>query len=358
MIKPLTSLRFVFALMVFLHHLSFLKLHGGAYSDFYQTFCAEGYIGVNFFFMLSGFILAYVYQDKIVNKSAKASTFWIYRFARIYPLHLLTLIIALPTTYKIFVSGFIPWFMQFSSNLLLLHSFIPDSAYFFSFNSVSWSISTEMFFYFLFPFVIPFITKISKNKLYIALAFFIIVPTILVSINLIDPMFYHRLFYINPIFRFLDFAIGIFLYNIVRNLKLKNNKANFLEIFTILIMLASFFFSKYIPQVYRYSVFYWIPTALLIGIFYFQSGFLSRFIFSNKYFVILGEISFGFYMFHQLVMKYFDKINIHFLSIENPILIIAIYFLLTLIISIISYYYFELPLNRLIKNRLLKKRPK
>ena len=65
MIKPLTSLRFVFAFMVFLKHIS---------SDYNNkkwisvNIFAEGYIGVGFFFMLSGFILAYNYKDKFSQK--------------------------------------------------------------------------------------------------------------------------------------------------------------------------------------------------------------------------------------------------------------------------------------------------
>lgn len=241
MIKPLTSLRFLFALMVFLHHLSFLKLHGEGYNAFYKLFCAEGYIGVNFFFMLSGFILAYVYQDKIIDKSVSPSKFWIYRFARIYPLHLLTLIIALPITYKLFLSGLGTWVLQFASNLFLLHSLIPHSDYYFSFNSVSWSISAEMVFYLLFPFTIPTLAKIAKSKLSstICLALFVII--VLGLTLLIDRAYYHELFYINPLFRFLDFTIGIILFNFVRKLEISNVKATLFEFASILLLTAFFF---------------------------------------------------------------------------------------------------------------------
>ena len=53
MISPLTSLRFLFALMVFGAHIYTIDLY------FDHLFYKEGFVGVNFFFILSGFIIAY-----------------------------------------------------------------------------------------------------------------------------------------------------------------------------------------------------------------------------------------------------------------------------------------------------------
>ena len=70
MIKPLTSLRFFFALFVFLSHLYFLKA-SEFYIDIFENFFSEGFLGVSFFFILSGFILAYNYEDKILESLQK-----------------------------------------------------------------------------------------------------------------------------------------------------------------------------------------------------------------------------------------------------------------------------------------------
>lgn len=68
MIKPLTSLRFIFAFMVFASHLGFLnKSESNVLHWVYDSVFHEGYIGVSFFFILSGFILAYNYQDGILK---------------------------------------------------------------------------------------------------------------------------------------------------------------------------------------------------------------------------------------------------------------------------------------------------
>jgi peptidoglycan/LPS O-acetylase OafA/YrhL len=69
MIKPLTSLRFLFALCVFLSHYT---INGSPV--FY-----EGYIGVEFFFILSGFIISYKYAERIKNSAVSIKEFLVFR---------------------------------------------------------------------------------------------------------------------------------------------------------------------------------------------------------------------------------------------------------------------------------------
>ena len=82
MINTLTSLRIFFALMVFGAHCYVLD------TSFDAHFFKEGFVGVSFFFVLSGFIIAYNYQEKLLTKTTTKRTFWVARIARIYPLHL------------------------------------------------------------------------------------------------------------------------------------------------------------------------------------------------------------------------------------------------------------------------------
>ena len=84
MINTLTSLRFIFAMMVFGAHCYVIDNH------FDIHFFKEGFVGVSFFFMLSGFIIAYNYQKKFSENKITKRTFWVARIARIYPLHSLT----------------------------------------------------------------------------------------------------------------------------------------------------------------------------------------------------------------------------------------------------------------------------
>lgn len=109
-----------------------------------------GYAGVTFFFVLSGFVLTYSHRDE-ANAVFDRRTFWLKRVARIYPTHILTLIISIPLMIS---HGLNPkGSILIAGNALLLQSWIPTSGGYFSGNPVAWSISDEAFFYALFPFL-------------------------------------------------------------------------------------------------------------------------------------------------------------------------------------------------------------
>ena len=107
MINTLTSLRFIFALMVF-------GAHCYTIDKFFDThFFKEGFVGVSFFFVLSGFIIAYNYQKKFSENKITKRAFWVARIARIYPLHWLTLFIAVALGNYVVASGAIDWIKHF-----------------------------------------------------------------------------------------------------------------------------------------------------------------------------------------------------------------------------------------------------
>ena len=82
-------------------------------------FFKEGFVGVSFFFMLSGFIIAYNYQKKFSENKITKRTFWVARIARIYPLHWLTLLIAVALGNYVIASGTIDWCKHFLASLTL-----------------------------------------------------------------------------------------------------------------------------------------------------------------------------------------------------------------------------------------------
>src|SRR5215831_18077180 len=90
-LEALTTLRFLAALHVILFHLRVEgMLTGGPW--WYQNFAGIGYIGVNFFFVLSGFILVYTYDAADIAPRR----FWQARFARIYPAYVFSLVVTAP----------------------------------------------------------------------------------------------------------------------------------------------------------------------------------------------------------------------------------------------------------------------
>jgi peptidoglycan/LPS O-acetylase OafA/YrhL len=352
MIKPLTSFRFIFAFMVFFSHLEFLnnsKIEELRWISHYIFY--EGYIGVSFFFILSGFVLAYNYQSKLLFNKVQIKKFYTARIARIFPLHVLTFIISIPLTSSVFFENKILWILQAITNFTLIQSFIPSRSFYLSFNAPSWSISCEFFFYIIFPILIFFYTKYKKFWI-LVLIIVLVLPFLSFLPFFTSEKLYNAFFYINPFFRIIDFFIGILIYNLYQNVINENIKLNynFLEIGSIFLFLLFFAFHYFIIYYARYSFYYWIPISFLVFSFSFQKGFISK-ILSQKIFVYLGEISFAFYLFHRLILIYFIKFNHLYIGIENDILIVIIVFITSIIISHLSYKYFEIPFKKYLKNR-------
>jgi len=175
MIKPLTSCRFFFALMVFFSHIDFIDKSHVTFHTLYQNIFQEGYLGVSFFFILSGFILTLNYKDKILSGEVGHKEFWMARLARIYPLHFITTILCIPLTLIFFNDGVLMWGLKLCLNLLLLQSFVPAISVYYSFNAPSWSISDEMFFYLIFPFLIILYNK-CRSAVCINLIYLLLIP--------------------------------------------------------------------------------------------------------------------------------------------------------------------------------------
>lgn len=350
MIKPLTSLRFFFAFFVFLSHISFVKSNNVIYNWLQRNVFFEGYMGVSFFFILSGFVLSYSYKEKFLNKKITRKDFYTARFARIYPLHFLTLIISIPIIYpkeSIDVLNLI-------ANVLLLQSFSFDDYHFFSLNPPAWSISDEMLFYLLFPFIIILFQKIKIIKT----LFYSLIPIALViSILFTHSQDHKNIFYVNPWIRCFDFILGIILFDIYQNKKqtisfLTYKKATIFEICTLLIFIIFFAFHNYIQRGFRFSIYYWIPMCFIIFTFAMNKGFFSKLL-SNSKLVFLGEISFSFYMIHFLIIAIGIKIKNKYLADFNDIILSLICFLTTIALSYIAYIYFEKPINKLLKRKIV-----
>ena len=159
MIKSLQGLRVIGMMFIFFFHLGFMK--EGDLSTIYNIFFYDGYFAVTFFFILSGLV---TYKSLSKNKNSitlKASIDNTKkRIKRIYPLHIITLVLMLITSIQ--YGSSIKRIILSIPNVLLLQSFIPLSSIYFGFNGVSWYISTLMFCYFM---SIYFYDKVNKIKL-------------------------------------------------------------------------------------------------------------------------------------------------------------------------------------------------
>ena len=174
--NQLESLRGLLAIAVTLIHVQF------AVSILTDNFLIQGRSGgnwpVDFFFVLSGFVISYGYGDKINSKNSFYN-FVIKRFRRLYPLHIVTLLaFVLIELARYFVEVKYPGtiirpafegsdYKAFVSNLFLTQAFTGDVN---SFNGPSWSISVEFYTYFIFG----LICLIFKKRLFIYIFLFLL----------------------------------------------------------------------------------------------------------------------------------------------------------------------------------------
>ena len=157
-IDTLTSLRFFAACYVLAFH-SGTSFVGSRVKlpQVVTNIFLNGYLGVTFFFLLSGFILAYVYHEGLTDRTSIAQ-YGAARIGRIFPVYLLTLVA------EIILKGFHGWadIPQF----FLLQCWGPEKSRIFSNdNGPAWTLSVELFFYFALPFVLALFAKTRKFTL-------------------------------------------------------------------------------------------------------------------------------------------------------------------------------------------------
>jgi peptidoglycan/LPS O-acetylase OafA/YrhL len=355
MIHPLTSFRFIAAFLVFLVHINFLKGHP-TLSALYVRYFDIGRFGVAFFFVLSGFILAYHYH-KIFDTLNRNNLYQFYlnRFARIYPLHLITFILAIPFSLPLFFNNLFETTLKAIINVMLLQSFIPSKDYYFSFNGVSWSLSNEMFFYAFFPVILWALlrTRLNGQKLFVG-SVIIYLALLSIVVTNVDAKLSEWLFYIFPFTRLIEFILGVIfgLIFIQSSAKIQYSIKVFsaLELLSIILLLTAAYYFVDVHKTLRYSVFFLPFLILLIYVFAHQRGVVSKWL-SHKSLVYLGEISFSFYMIHQLVINYLNLVQM----LNNYYIIKAVTALaISVLYSAITYKYYEIPIRNRIRDIVKK----
>lgn len=184
-LPALTGVRTLLALTILLFHFTPAGLRWDAHPWLSLYPIVDiGYVFVSFFFLISGFILAYNYADRPAMNSVD---FWMARFSRLYPVYALTLLISIPmliTEWHVRPRG------QFWAGAiftpLLLQGCFPRLATFW--NTVTWTLSCEVMLYIAFPWLLKLRWPRSSRKLLLMLAAFWIVGLVPHTIYLFtDP---------------------------------------------------------------------------------------------------------------------------------------------------------------------------
>lgn len=314
------------------------------FNNFLQLIYKNGHYAVFVFFVISGVVFSKVYltsknKENLFNFSVK-------RFARLYPLHLLTLFLILFIQlffYKIF--GHFELYkdnnlFNFILNFFLILGWKLDLGR--SFNSPVWTVGQELVIYYLFFMFINSIKKNSFKTVFIVYLFFLLLDRSKFS----NYLFEHSSIYLNNFVELVRyFFSGILIFYL--NLNVKNNK-------TIALIII---FSLIVSFVGSFKVHIFSFGIVLFFVF------LDRIITYSKLkntFIFLGNLTYSIYLLHTFtfllflfLLKFFDKIHLFYSQLT-----FVFYIVFTLALSMLSFNFFENKFNKIIRLKFLKKQDK
>ncbi len=325
----------------------FFELIGFAYNFGSQA--------VPFFFMLSGFIFFSFYFKKVSSKKISFRNFFILRLSRLYPLHFLTLIITIffqliymkyQNNYFIFEENN---FRTFFEHLFLIQEWpLMSKNSINAFNAPSFSISVEMFLYITFFFISLNYAK-NLKQLFIIIIFALIFYSFARSSLTLGLLL---------------FFVGGFLYYLLEKIKksLINNK---LQVIIILTIINLIIFSQSLNSLFlqlQFELEFILGNRLMILLYFVKFPLIIinlciiQFYFKDigKQLQILGDISYTVYLIHFPIQIIFHLINIEIFKINYDNNFVFILFISVIIFfSILTYKFYELPIKKKIRSKLL-----
>lgn len=360
----------------------------GIYIVLYHTFNYEGmskwlrvpvemgFIATSSFFILSGFILSYVYlsgngTSNIILKETKKS-FITKRLANLYPIHIFSLLFTLVVVYVVSVIQISPkdtlasiryvmydsnnytpieklhhfmsnteMFLAFLMNATLTQSWNP---YYLTFNAPAWSISTLFFMYILFPYIAPYLSKLKRPVLALLITnlVYVALPIIFI-INSWFDMPFTGILNRNPIARLPEFISGILLCNLYFYLKDRNIDLNSFKVRAYMIAFMSICF--YLSSILLHNPdwitkegnasYYLLHNGLIlipecVLVLFFTTLKLPK----SKILMWLGGASLPLFALHIPIYLIFSRVELY-VSESNNILFYPLFLLMVTIICIL-----------------------
>jgi peptidoglycan/LPS O-acetylase OafA/YrhL len=319
--------------------------------DFYRFLAASGVVilhfgvydwarqfdlFVDFFFMLSGFVIAHTYGDA-VNTVPNILTYLRRRLARIYPLYFLTLMLfAIPALLGMTRISVTP--SAILSQLALVNAWPLNAAL--PFNYPAWSISVEWAMYLLFPLLMLLYRRAGYFGLLTIVLIGFFANAALMGMLPVPSWFLD----FNPIRAVPTFVIGILIAMMFRRFSFRNGVwigfAGFLV--SVALMIAH-------ANVYAVLALFSIVILLTAG-----GEFADRpALFNNRICRVLGDASYSIYMLHFFILSVFIELlwKGHFGGAEVPIVYGVAVGLFIIALSILTFNHFEKPMRDLISGR-------
>ena len=325
------GLRAIAVLFVFLFHLS-------------QNYLPGGFVGVDIFFVISGYLISQIVLNRIQNNQFNLGRFYISRIKRIVPAYYFLLIISWITFFFVFINADIGnyklahfWAVLFNSN----YYFATADDYFGAASHENpllhtWTLGVEMQFYLFLPLLLLIKNrKLLKIVLGILTFSLFAYSTYEIFINSNKSAMYFSLIARTP-----EFLLGVLAaVSKIEKTKIVIKNKNIISFFgAIGLLITAIFYKESSPFPGVLSILPCLSTAMILLT---PQSKINQFL-SNKVLTYFGEISFSVYLWHWPIMAFFRYYNNRYeFNFSETLLVIFI----TLICSLFSYYIIEKPLR-------------
>lgn len=352
-LEQLVSVRGLAAwLVVFYHSIALLQAALPQLPRPILVLIAQGYLAVDFFFVLSGFIIFINYHAQFVsNFRQNALTFYWNRIARIYPVHAVMLVAYLglilaflyASSSRTIPDGYTT--AAFLQSLLLLHGWTGNPTWW---NVPSWSISAEWFIYLLFPFIALFFHRFLRGfswhlALLAATIFGLYSVYAIQGFDSLGAATF-RMALVRVFFEFLLGAIAGSLYVHHRAFLINQRVLTGTAAVSMCMVIA-------LTNIPNYAT---VPLLFFLVVSYLSvdTSALSKLL-SCKPLVYLGEISYSTYMVHYLV---YDVFKAGWVSADYQVKAWQLFasFLCVLLFSVLMHKTIELPAQQFLRTGLFK----
>ncbi|WP_161597534.1 acyltransferase family protein [Fluviispira multicolorata] len=310
-----------------------------------------GFIGVDIFFVISGFLISTIIFKNLDNNSFSILDFYFRRIVRIFPALILVLLSTFLIGWLLLLDGefknlgkhiiggigFVSNVIQWREGLNYFNSYLKPLLNL-------WSLGVEEQFYFVWPFVVIICWRFKKYLLTIIILFLIL--SFIVNIFFLFSLENLNFSYKMPVTRFWEILFGsllgyISLYKKRDDRKIINNIKSFLGLSFIILSLIFINSGKLFPG-------FWALLPVIGSYLIIDSGqnsYINRVFLANQYVVYLGLISYPIYLWHWPLITY----NKLLFSDQPPLVSLIIVLILTIFLSMITYHFLEKPIKKVNK---------